>query len=158
MSLTSADVDRLDQLAAMLEAIPKVAAESRRILAADQSIREAEEKARKINAENADTMQASARIRDEIAAAQAALKKATADAETSRANMLADANARAQSLVVNAQAAAKEILLRAHDEADQASRRAVTIDQTIADKTADAAKLEKRIDNARTQLKKMLET
>lgn len=156
--LTTNDISRLESLAAMLEPLAKIAPLLKQIQSAEQAVRDCEAKSVKITAENTDTMQASARIRDEIAAAQAALKKATADAEVSRAKMLDDADARAKSLIVNAQAAAKEILLRAHDEADQASRRAATIDQTIADKTAEAAKLEKRIDNARTQLKKMLES
>lgn len=155
MTMTHADVDRLEQLASMLEAIPRVAAEARRILAADQAIMEANEHARKINLENADVMQVSASVRDEIHAARAALVEYEHSTKDTCEKMFSDAEQRANSLVSNATATAKEVLLRAHDAADEARREAATIDKTLLDKREELSLLEAKATKIRDYIKKM---
>jgi hypothetical protein len=154
--LTSADFDRLDQLTAMLAAIPKVTAAGRKLLSAEQHRDAMVRHAEKAKAEAASAISAAEKLRADMELAKSSMELASQTAKAECEAMLADANSRAKSLITNAQDAASEILLRAHDEADEAKREASTIRATIAAERSEVAKLEAKAAKIREQLKKMI--
>lgn len=154
--LTAADFDRLDQLTAMLAAIPKVTEAGRKLLTAEQHRDAMMRQADKAKAESSAAIAAAAKLRDDMALAKASMDCAEKTAQAECESLLSDAKERAKSLVTNAQAAASEILMRAHDEADEAKKEASTIRSTISNERAELARLEAKAAKIREQLKKMI--
>lgn len=154
--LTSADFDRLDQLSAMLAAIPKVTAAGRDLLSAKNQKLAMERVAAAAKDEAAAAKDEAVQMRSEVAQARIAMQDAKAAAALEAEAIVADAQKRAKSLVDNAGSTVKEILLRAHDEADSAKREAGTIRATIADKRAECDRLDAKAAKIREQLKKMI--
>lgn len=151
------EINRLKSLASMLEPLSKLAPALERIQSAEQAVRDCEIAAARIAKENADAMEVAARVRDEMAQRRKDIDEYVSEQKQGAADLVAAAREQCDKMISDARASSTEIAKVALGKAQEAERRARTIDQSIADKTAEVQRLEAKVASIRDQLKKMTE-
>ncbi len=156
--MNRADIDKLRTLAGLLKPLADLPEALEAAAGVEQAVREGEARLSKIAADCTAKLAAAAKAKD--AAAQAALdaEQIVAAAHAQAAEITEQAQAYAKQSGDDADMEASRVLKDATVRAEEALTRAKTIDQSIASKTAECARLEKKIADARNQLKKMLES
>lgn len=157
MTITTADIDRLRNLSAMLKPLAELPALLDQVVQAEQIVRERQAQAAKIATENEDAMQTMASVRDQIKDREKHAAELLASAKARAAAIEEDAVTRRDAMLDAADLAISERRVAAESVMERLKQEAATIDATLADKRSEVAKLEKRVADAKAYLKRLKE-
>jgi hypothetical protein len=153
-----ADIDKLRTLAGLLKPLADLPEALDAVASVEQAVREGEARLAKITADCIAKQESAAKALTAGANAALDAEQIIASAHAQAAEITEQAQAYAKATQDDAGMQASRTLKDAAAKAEEALNRAKTIDQSIASRTAECARIEKKIADARNQLKKMLES